>query len=373
MVLCGIPFLGFSQDRLSVDGYFKLMQTTSFGDEVDGTQWDYLFHNRTNIRYRFNENFRAAVEFRNRIFAGNGVTDNPAFADLVDTDPGAVDLSFLVFDTDDLVGLVQVDRLWLEFNDDNWNVTLGRQRVNWGINLFWNNHDLFNTYSLVEFDYEERPGSDAVRVTRVLGDEQWVEAAVKFPSNDSDLVAAVRYAIPLGGYDVKFLGGIYQDDIVAGLGWEGNIGNAGFKGETAYFHADDDAGNSVFSISVSADYYFPSRFFILGGYLYQGNIDAVSAGDGAQALILLRPSAKELMPFEHNLIFNAGYPITPILNSSLTTTWSPDFNASFIMGSLIYSLADNWELSLFGQVFGWYDNTFNNPVNAVYLRLKNSF
>jgi hypothetical protein len=371
--ICCIPFIACAQEKLTVDGYFKLMQTTSFGEEVDGTQWDYLFHNRTNIRYRISDNWRATIELRNRIFAGNGVTDNPAFADLVDTDPGAVDLSFVVIDNDDLVGLVQIDRMWMEYSDELWNVTLGRQRVNWGINLFWNNHDLFNTYSLVEFDYEERPGSDAVRITRMLGDENWIEAAVNVPANDSDLVAAIRYAMPLERYDIKLLAGVYQNDLVAGLGWEGNIGDAGFKGEMAYFHAIHDERNDVYSISVSADYYFPSKLFILGGYLYQSNIEATSAGDGTQALILLRPSAKALMPFEHNLLFNAGYPVTPILNGGLTATWSPDFNATFIMGSLMYSLADNWELSLFGQVFGWYEISFNNPVNAVYLRIKNSF
>ena len=47
---------------------------------------------------------------------------------------------------------------------------IGRQRINWGVNLAWNPNDLFNAYSLIDFDYQERPGSDAIRFQYYMGD-----------------------------------------------------------------------------------------------------------------------------------------------------------------------------------------------------------
>ncbi len=349
------------------------MQTTSFGDQVEGTNWDYLLHNRLNFEHKFNDSFRFNIELRNRLFAGQSVTSESGFSQLVDHDNGAIDLTWLVVNTNDMVGVVQVDRAWFEYKTDNWQLSAGRQRVNWGINLYWNNNDLFNTYSLVEFDYEERPGSDAVRVTRLIGDERWIEAAIKVPANDSDFVAALRYAFTLNRYDIKILGGTYKNEYVAGLGWEGNIGNVGFKGESAVFVPEDPKRNTTVSISVSGDYYFPSKLFLTGGYLYQ-NLE--TSGITAENIIdrfANGASPKRLMPFDHNFIANAGYPITPLLNVSLMATWSPEVNASFIMNSFSYSIAENWEAAVFGQFFVWYKDEFHNPVNSIFLRVKASF
>jgi hypothetical protein len=365
--------IGQVKDKLQVGGYFKLMQITSFGDDIDKTQWDYLFHNRVNMRYKFNPKFKAALEFRNRIFFGETVSNTDEYGEIVDIDNGAVDLSWLFIDADDVVGLIQIDRAWLEYRSDDWLIMAGRQRVNWGINLFWNNHDLFNTYSLVEFDYEERPGSDAIRVTRILGDEHWIEAAVKYPDSDSTGVAALRYAFKMGRYDMKLIGGWYEKDIVGGIGWEGNIKNAGFKGEAAYFHPREDDNDGVLSFSISGDYYFSNQVFVTAGYLFQDAQSTVENSDLIIARFSRGLSAKNLMPFDHNFIFNVSYPLSPILNGSMMATWSPGFDASFLMGSLMYSLADNWEIGAFGQSFIYNDNSWNNPVNSIYLRVKNSF
>jgi hypothetical protein len=373
IIVAVLPAYSQPGKKFEIDGYFKLMQTTSFGEAVDGTQWDYLFHNRVNTRYNFNKKFTAALEFRNRIFAGEAVSNDPEFGALIDDDQGAINLSWLFLDSKNMVGLVQIDRAWVEYNSESWKVMAGRQRVNWGINLFWNNHDLFNTYSLVEFDYEERPGSDAVRVTKILGDEHWLEFAAKYPANDSDVVAALRYAFAMNRYDVKILGGIYNNDIVGGFGWEGNIKDAGFKGEVAYFYSTKDYEDDVLSISISTDYYFKNKLFVTLGYLFQDIELPVQSDDILVGSIANRASAKMLMPFDHNLIINFTYPITPLLNSSVMATWTPVVNASFLMGSLMYSLSDNWELSVFTQSFVWNDTSWNNPVNSIFLRIKNSF
>ena len=61
------------------------------------------------------------------------------------------------------------DRLFIEWNKEKWNIRIGRQRINWGINLAFNPNDIFNAYNFLDFDYEERPGVDAARVQYYYG------------------------------------------------------------------------------------------------------------------------------------------------------------------------------------------------------------
>ena len=51
-----------------------------------------------------------------------------------------------------------IDRMLIQYSDEKWDITIGRQRINWGINNIWNPNDIFNAYNFLEFDYEERPG-----------------------------------------------------------------------------------------------------------------------------------------------------------------------------------------------------------------------
>ena len=78
---------------------------------------------------------------------------------------------------DSVVFNTTIDRVFLEYNKNDWEVRVGRQRINWGINLAWNPNDVFNAYSFFDFDYEERPGSDAIRIRKYTGIASSVELA----------------------------------------------------------------------------------------------------------------------------------------------------------------------------------------------------
>ena len=61
------------------------------------------------------------------------------------------------------------------------------------MNLAWNPNDIFNTYNLLDFDYEERPGSDAIRIQYYLGDFSKIEVAAKKGSSKDDHIVAAMY------------------------------------------------------------------------------------------------------------------------------------------------------------------------------------
>lgn len=358
-------------DFIQLRGYIKNMQLFSFVDLDDITS-DNLIHNRLNFRFYPARNLTAGLELRNRIFTGETVDALPNYAQLFKLDPGYVDLSWALVDQPSLVLVSQVDRAWLEWSDNKWEIRAGRQRINWGTNLFWNSNDLFNAYSLVDFDYEERPGVDALRVQRHFKNMRSIEVAVKPGLDSADWVAATMFRFNKWQYDFQVMAGLWNEDIAIGTGWAGNMGNAGFKGEVTYF-TPIDSGENVISASISADYIFGNQLFLTGGILFNSaGVDTTF--DEAQNLFLEPLTAKNLTPQKYSGILSINYPFTPLLSGGITGIYSPGVNTAFAMPSLGYSMANNWELGLFGQVFFMETaGEFRNIGNGVFVRVRGSF
>lgn len=362
--------------RLELRGYIKNMQTLLFFHTPAGNQFvqDNLLHQRSNLHWMPSDRLGFYAELRSRAFFGDLVRNNPDYAAQVgDANNDVFDLSAVWQSGDAWVFHTMLDRLYAEYQSDKWEVRLGRQRINWGIGTVWNPNDLFNAFSFTDFDYEERPGSDALRVRYFSGYASSVELAVKAFRNRSDAVAALLWKFNAGSYDVQLLAGYAREDLVVGGGWAGNLGNAGFKGECSYFIPTTESGEQSLALSASLDYAFSNSLYIQGGYLY----NSLGAVNGAiQGLFGFRLSAKNLYPFRHALFGQVGYPLTPLLRSGIACIYSPvSSRALFLNPTLTLSVAENWDLDMVGQVAAnrGVDGVFSSPLQAAFLRLKMSW
>lgn len=357
-------------------GYLKYMQTTSFTVSPPAQFSDHLLHNRLNFRFYPAQKMQAAIEFRNRVFYGETVKSNPSYGALLDNDPGLADLSWLLVDNPAVVALVQADRLWLQWADDKWMIRAGRQRINWGMNIVWNANDLFNAYSLVDFDYEERPGSDAIRVQRRISGMSDIELAVAPGSDSKKWIGAMKYTFNKRQYDWQLLAGNYKEDIALGVGWAGNLKLAGFKGEATWFQPKDASLTDtigVLSASAAVDYVFGNGLYVLGGVLY--NSIGINDRQVTPQNIFSAPlSAKNLMPSRFSFIGQGSASFTPLTNAAMVVLYSPGINALFLMPSVSHSIHQGWDLAMFGQLI-WMDSAagFGNLGNGIFLRLKRSF
>ena len=148
------------------------------------------------------------------------------------------------------------DRAYLKYTSEKWELRIGRQRINWGVNLAWNPNDLFNAYSLIDFDYQERAGADAFRFQYFTGDMSSLEFAIKPGDNIDESIFAGLWKFNLAGNDFQLLAGNYYSDTAIGIGWAGNIKKSGFTIESTYFTPKKDLIDSsdVLSSSISMDY-----------------------------------------------------------------------------------------------------------------------
>ncbi len=368
---------------IEINGYVKNLQTLLFFNDaypdlqqfrlVDTFLQDNLIHNRLNFKYFINKHWNFKADLRTRIFFGDLVRANPDYAKLVDNvNNDYFDLSLILLDNNAFVIHSMLDRLYVEYYDDQWEIRAGRQRINWGISTVWNPNDIFNAFAFTDFDYEERPGSDAFRVKRYLGFASSIEIAAKAFDNWDEATMAAMYKFNAKNFDFQILAGIAENDWVVGGGWAGNLKNTGFKGEATYFHPLESEGKSSFAATLGLDYAFSNSLYLNTGYLYNSN--GATQGD-VTSLFNFNLSAKNLYPYRHAIFSQVSYPFTPLLNGGIVLIYSPvASHALFVNPTLTISIAQNWDLDFVGQlVFNKNAEQYTSPIQALFLRLKLSY
>lgn len=362
--------------NMTLNGYLKYMNTTMFNDLDSVWLVDNLVHNRLNYRWYINDKFTLAIEMRNRFIYGDLVKFIDGYAKSIEEDNGYFNfLTNNITDGSSYVLNTAFDRAYLEFNSDNWVVTLGRQRINWGQAFAWNPNDIFNSYSFFDFDYEERPGSDALRIQYYPNFTSVAEAAIKI-DKDNNITAAGLYRFNKWSYDIQALGGIIDtSDYVIGAGWSGSIWDFGFNGEFSYFHPQKNFSDSsgVVILSAGLSYMFNNSLnvSIEGNYNdYFDKLNITSFND----FYFMPLSVKTTSYSKFSWFGQITYPIHPLLNGTIALMYFPSLgNGYFLMPSLSYSVSNNFECALYGQRFegkfgGQYDK-----MTMLFLRFRYSF
>lgn len=364
------------ESSLSLNGYVKYMNTAMF-DEFD-TFWtlDNLIHNRLNLKWHMGESVTFSAGMRNRIIYGDFVKMMPGYAEMLESDNGLLHfLSNNLIDSRSMVLTTTFDRLNFEYSHGKFDLTIGRQRINWGQSFVWNPNDIFNSYSFFDFDYEERPGSDGVRIRYYPGYTSSLEAAVKFDS-DNNVTAAMLYRFNIQGYDIQFLGGITDtSDWVGGAGWSGSIGRTGFTGEVSYFHPRKNAADTTGVVLATAgiNYLFSNSLSVSAEVIYNGYFSRAGIGSFTD-LYFMPMSVKTISFSKFSWFAQVSYPIHPLLTGSLAGMYFPSLgDGYFIMPSLAFSVSDNMEASLLAQRFEGDFGASREKLNMFFLRFRYSF
>ncbi|WP_261396661.1 hypothetical protein [Photobacterium rosenbergii] len=328
-----------------LNGYVKYMATGTLPDS-GSNGLDHLIHQRFNFEYRFNEQLRFNAGMRNRLLFGD-TAEIPGYGELVAIDTGYMDLSKNWLDKKGVVGNSQFDRLYVNWQRDDWQVRGGRFRINWAMATLWNPNDIFNSYSIYDFDYEERAGSDAVMVSRKLGFASSVDVVVN-PNSDSDLNSyAGRYLFNHKGWDYQVLAGKSLLDNVIGAGFAGDVQGAGLRGEFTWFEPTKDQwrGEELEHTAVATletDYSFGGQrnWMARGAVLYISN---PQGPQNAIAFLNLPLTARTLSFTRWTAYADASLDVTPLSRLTLSASYYDD-GSYFIGASNSYSLADDWQL-----------------------------
>ena len=331
-----------AQTRLKQDYYVSNFNSFNFlNSEIASlvqipNNWnDQQIHFRWNGHLYHGNNLSLHGSIRNRMFTGYSWQENLAnFKDQLDVD--FLDLTSI--DTENLGLHHQVDRLYGQWDKGKVNIRVGRQRINWGIQNYWNSHDLFNQINFLNFDYIENPGADAIRVQYYQGNNSF-EIAL------NPKIQAGLYKFNLYNYDFQFLLAKYYEDYSLGFGWAGQIKNAGFKGEFNYFKSTDETEDALVG-SLSFDYSFKNGLYFSSGCLYRNQAEEFNPF----SLLSLEVSAKSPMPFKYNFLYQIIYPLHPLVQLGAAVIHDGMLDFVFLNPQLSISLSESLDLMVGSQM-----------------------
>lgn len=368
------------------NGYAKYLFSSTEIPEIDDRLYDHLLHLRLNTRYYATQNLTAGLELRFRTFYGESAYKIPNYRELIQTERDFVELDFYLWETKYSIGYLEVDRLFLDFVKDDFQVTVGRQRISWGTCWVWNPTDLFNPLEVLDFDYEERPATDAIRVQYYTGPVTKIEVSYKPANNPYDQILAGLFSLNKWDYDFNFIGGMKYKRWLAGFSWAGDIYGAGFRGEVLVSQSPDST-DSIFpyqqypqlnissdkpisSLALSGDYTFPNTFYIHTELLY--NNIGVTANT-----LLYQPEASSLgllTAARWSIFQEFAYDITPLLRGTLFGIYNPNDKSYVIVPSLSYSVITNLDLYFVAFFFEGAPLTeYGEYGTTIYARIKYSF
>jgi hypothetical protein len=363
------------QPAVSWGGYLSEMPSLQYSSIFDEYEFSNQLHNRLNFKWQPNTGITAAVEFRTRFYYYGSDTNMTSYYKIFEQDAGVIGLSANLISGSNYLLNISADRLWMEYSKNKFQLTLGRQRINWGQTFVWNPNDLFNTYNYLDFDYVEKPGSDAFRVQYYISETDKAELAMSSDSSHKPTIAGL-YRFNRWNYDIQFIAGITSDeDMVVGAGWSGQLAKGGFRGETGYFVPKKEIfGNKgTLTASVGWDFMFKNSLFVQFECLFNGN-NSDSSAFKIYENNTFHISAKNPFLSDFSYFISASYPFTPLLNGSLSTILNPHNKVYILIPSLDFNVLQNLDLSFIAQVIGFQTPADNlSSVSMWFIRLKYCF
>ncbi|MDQ6971207.1 MAG: hypothetical protein Q9M30_01020, partial [Mariprofundaceae bacterium] len=233
-------------------------------------------------------------------------------------------------------------RGWVNWDDGNTQLRLGRQRIAWGSGRMWNPTDRFNPVDPTALEADQKIGVDSA-----LGEWRYSSSGViqivAAPGRGARRVsrkAALRARDTFGETDVALLAGRMGSETVYGLDMAANVLDGGLHGEM--LHARPQGKASYSQLSSGYEYtltnrIFPQGLYLLGEYFFNGAAQRVLPGAGDRLNSRVR----------HLFGLSAGYDLTPMLRLQFSAILDPVKGSVFAAPRLSWSLAENIDLAAF--------------------------
>lgn len=358
-------------DKLSVTGYLKYLHRIEVIHQPDTLLTGELLHQRTNVRWDVNHRFSIRIDLRTRLFYGPLYTGQSDFINSLRVREALLNTDYFPIKDRHAVLLLQADRSYVEYHTERWNVRAGKQRVNWGTNLIWNPNDVFNSYNILDFDYEERPGTDAIRIQHTFTTAATLDG-VWSPKRSGGSKFATMYRTHAGTYDLQFLAGRNQAQWMTGMGWAGNLKDAGFKGEMNWYPGNNQSLHQ-FLAAGTLDYTFEKGWYTYISYLYQQHTPP-SGQLGSYDFTYPVSSPKYLMPFVNSFFGGVMKELSPIISLQLALIYGDRNSTTLFYPSLTWNAGENMNVLLTGIAsLSKQQEKLENISNSIFLRMKYSF
>jgi hypothetical protein len=376
IILFLIPVLSTAQDsslvnkNIQFNGYLKTLPAWNIPANMNQPQLTQIFHNRLNIQIKISDHFYSGISFRNRIIWGDEVKQNPKYDQFLRNRQDLLNLSVVWLKKPDLIIHSNTERLWTEYRRDKWNLRVGRQRINWSMTATWNPCDLFNVYNFLDVDYEERPGTDALKFSYLIKNMSSIEVAYAPGKNVNQTIAGIRYTFHKRKTDFQLLAGSYKRRWSIGGGWAGSLGETGWKTELQYY-VSRGAEKGHLNITTELDHVLKKGWYFNLGMLY--NSTGIDRRILKMDTLQFEFTPLQLMPTKFNLIISSAKEINPAFSFTSSILYSPNSDLLIVLLGLKWTISNMFDSDFIWQSFFVRTDDFKAMNHRGFIRVRWSF
>ncbi len=333
-----------------INNYSLLGETRP--DPFDETLWQNMTCQRLNFYWNINNNFDLHISSRTNFSIGN-TTILQAIKRVSTDDYNLMKLSYSLVNKEDKWLSFALDRLALRWTTDQFEITLGRQRINWGNTILWNPNDIFDSSPVMNFTYPERMGCDALRAAFFHNEVATSEIAVS-ADREGAPTAAIFHRNLYRKFDYQFLGGVYRGHyLFAGGGFTTELNKFNIRFEGSYFHDFHKVSEkqNVVQVSMGMDKVFSNNLILQTEVLYTNKPYDIS--DLTVYYVHKNHTLRELTTSRWSFAGQIYYPFSNLLSLSSLIAYFLDQKAIYATVELKYQLLKNFETSVMVHAFDY--------------------
>jgi hypothetical protein len=326
-------------------------------------------------RLRMNEHIRddnwfavAILDIEN--YLGHDIVNSAAFeaASSVHSDTPFVTQTE-PYDYQDGQIYAQLYRFYAGYADEKHRISLGLQKISFGVGRIWNPTDLFNPKNPLALEPDEVYGVFSTIYTYSPNSLSQINAIVAQRADESFKYAG-RAKSYIGFADVAINTVIADDVTMIGYELEGELGSTGIalRSEGGWFY-DKTVQEEIFQGLIGADYAFKNSLVLMGEWLHTSKVF-----DKYEILNTPQRAKNYLVQSHDYVALGAGYEFDTLLYGMISSIVSIDDNSFYITPSLRYSLADDRMLVLGAMLYdGETGSEFGDYGQTYYVNLKVTF
>lgn len=258
-------------------------------------------------------------------------------------------------------------RAYAGYEDARHSVTVGLQKISFGVGRIWTPTDLFNSKNVVALEPDEIMPLLAARYSYAFSDLGSAMAVVS-QRGDHTFKGAVRIKGYFNVADMAIDAVAAEDHMMIGYELEGDLFDNGalIRSEGGYFK-DDTLDTAFFQGIVGIDYGFEMGLSVAAEWLYSSRtFDLFSRYQS--------PLSGTLKRSNHYFGASADYPYGLLSSVAAAAVWSADDGSLFFTPSYSYSLSDEQTLSLGAMLYaGSGESEFGSVKNSYYMKWKVTF
>jgi len=275
-------------------------------------------------------------------------------------------------------------RAWLRVEQGPLQVTVGRQRIPWGVGRLWNPIDRFNAIGPLAIEADQSPGIDAIDVRWSFTGFDQLQLVYAPGTRSSDARVAARLQGMVLDTDLGLVVGRFAQAFTVGADMAGNIGDSAWRLEAVWTDPQRRAARlgglqpepveRFWQVVVSLDHNFDigSGLYVLVEHLWDQNALGLGRGRAGALLPFFQTAALPVAPdraialpispdrfggsgvvslVSHQTGVLVGYDLGSALRGDLLVLWDWRGESAAIVPILSFTGFNSLEVSLGAQVF----------------------